>query len=492
MAFGTTCDENFPSKIENCKTLSANVKSSCEFAVKQKMATEALALLNNSTSEDEKRRGLLVLKGSQNTNDKIDLTVEIQKCEIAIGEFKPACSDIKDVLYTCVTKTSVDSLDGDEPKTDDWASSTHEAEKTLASSEKKLRDSKEKIEKIDKDIDENIVSLCEDEFGPKLKSGCNKPSAEFKTKAQQSFSSCAQSEVTYNSTKCIAAVKPSADLNIKVANAPAKVAPTTETTPQPNPQSRTNTDAPPVKTEAPAPAPVPAPTQAKAPVPVPAPAQVKTEPKILPEATLDSAKSSKNSDFKAPSIGTIAKYALLGALAYGAVTGKLKTWGSKILKAINPLAKNPKANSGERNIANSTGGTVGSGSTTSGCTGSYNGRIAPPAQSVRLANRDRQLREGNPLGGGVDGGIYLEGAFEFKTGPLVNGACQILPGSRAIIHGSYSNFSGSVRADKSFAFGHEGGPVTGSVNGSSVSGKLAEGGGREWVYGDLVGTFTPN
>jgi hypothetical protein len=115
--------------------------------------------------------------------------------------------------------------------------------------------------------------------------------------------------------------------------------------------------------------------------------------------------------------------------------------------------------------------------------GIWHGRIDMPPQDIRLANQARQLSEGNELGGGVDGGIYLEGAFGFET----NAEGNVVAGE-FIIHGQRSRANGNVIRGA----GHEGGPFTVALSGTSITGRISEGGGREWVYGDLVGTFIPN
>lgn len=120
------------------------------------------------------------------------------------------------------------------------------------------------------------------------------------------------------------------------------------------------------------------------------------------------------------------------------------------------------------------------------CAGTYSGRIDPPPQNIRIANRDRQIAEGGILGGGVDGGIYLEGAFGWQT----DANCNIIAGNM-ILHGGYTNVTGNVKAVGTSNINHDGGPVEVIRNGTAISGKVMEGGGREWVYGDLVGVFTP-
>lgn len=134
-------------------------------------------------------------------------------------------------------------------------------------------------------------------------------------------------------------------------------------------------------------------------------------------------------------------------------------------------------------IENATSG--GTGSSTD-CAGTYTGRVDAPSENVRVANRNRQVAEGGVLGGGVDGGIYLAGAFGWQT----DANCNIIAGN-FILHGGYSTVTGNIKASGTSTINHEGGPATIIRNGTNVTGTVNEGGGREWVYGDLVGVFTP-
>lgn len=138
-------------------------------------------------------------------------------------------------------------------------------------------------------------------------------------------------------------------------------------------------------------------------------------------------------------------------------------------------------------VATTTGGTTTSTSTRT-CMGAYSGAVNPPSHEVRVANMERQLAEGGPLGGGVDGGIYLEGAFAWET----DANCNVIKGS-AVIFGYDLPISGTVNKDLTFNINHVGGPISGSVDANNhIDGKLMEGGGREWVHGVLNGTFVPN
>ena len=318
------------------------------------------------------------------------------------------------------------------------------------------------------------MNLCkQDHSGSELKSGCNEPSAEFTSNALQSFSSCSPSDERYDSNKCIAAVMPSVDLNANESNAAAKATSTSDISAQPNQRSIASTEVTQLSVNDPVNA------------PAPTPASVRTEPISLAETTLDSAKSSKNSDFKLPSFGTIAKYTLLAILAYGAVTGKLKKWINKIVTAINPLANDSSANRGASNT------NLGKSSTLAA---KISGVVNPPSQAERIAMRDRNRANGDGDGGGLDGGIYMQGAFELKTD--ANG---VVTSSNIIIHGT-SNFTavGRVTNDGSKSILnlkqdgiHDVGTLELIVKNNSVYGKMHHGGGKEWIYGDAVGSYSP-
>ena len=480
LALGANCEANFPKKIEKCKSLSVKVKSHCEFIAQEKIDQKALALLNNSSSTHptEAGRGLLVLTGSKNTNYKIDLTAEIKQCENTIGEYKQDCSGIVDELNTCLASASAGSENGDECNAEDLTSAISEAEENLAFSQRKLSLSEEKVEMLDTEIKKSIVNLCkQDHSGPELKSGCNEPSAEFTTNTLQSFSTCSPSDERYDSNKCITAVMPSVDLTANGPNATAKATSSSDISAQPNQRSIASTEVTQLSVNDPANAPALA--------PAPAPAPVRPEPMGLTETTLDSAKSSKNSDVNLPSFGTIAKYALLATLAYGAVTGKLKTWINKIVKAINPLANNSSANTGAKDTNRGISSTLAA---------KISGVVNPPSQAERIAMRDRNRANGDRDGGGLDGGIYMQGAFELKTD--ANG---VVTSSNVIIHGTPGFTAvGRVANDGSKSILnlkesgiHDVGTFELIVNNNSVSGKMRHGGGKEWIYGDVVGNYSP-
>ena len=133
------------------------------------------------------------------------------------------------------------------------------------------------------------------------------------------------------------------------------------------------------------------------------------------------------------------------------------------------------------------------------CTGSYVGGANPPSQDVRRAVRDRSLiakgidisnlteEQKNALtgGGGVDGGMYLEGSFAFET----DANCNVIKGD-FVIFGYPFPISGTVNQDRTFTLSYLG-PIVGQVNAdNSITGQLQHGGGEEYIHGVLWGTFT--
>lgn len=147
-------------------------------------------------------------------------------------------------------------------------------------------------------------------------------------------------------------------------------------------------------------------------------------------------------------------------------------------------------------------GTTTTTSTVRTCMGIYTGRIEAPTHEVRIANRNRQLASigykltGNDAidnkatgGGGVDGGIYLLGAFEFETD--VN--CNVIKNKGSNIFGIPITISGKVNPDLTFnLYAPQSGPVVGKVDANNVISGQAQEGGKTWVHGVMVGTFTPN
>jgi hypothetical protein len=134
------------------------------------------------------------------------------------------------------------------------------------------------------------------------------------------------------------------------------------------------------------------------------------------------------------------------------------------------------------------------------CQGSYVGSIDPPDHDVRISNRNRELANNgialtgddaidNPKtgGGGVDGGVYLQGAFSFET----DANCNVIK-TNSNIFGQTITITGKVNSDFTFEmYDPEAGPFVGSVDGNNhITGQQREG-GKEWVYGLLNGTFTP-
>jgi hypothetical protein len=112
--------------------------------------------------------------------------------------------------------------------------------------------------------------------------------------------------------------------------------------------------------------------------------------------------------------------------------------------------------------------------------GIWQGRVDAPSQPERIAARDKWLAMGGALGGGVDGGIYLDGAFGFETdanGNITNG--------EFILHGTRCPASGNVAS----WCGIPGGEFLVSKDGRNISGRVQEGGALSFKYGNIVGIF---
>lgn len=135
-----------------------------------------------------------------------------------------------------------------------------------------------------------------------------------------------------------------------------------------------------------------------------------------------------------------------------------------------------------------------------GCTGSYVGGFTAPSHEIRISMRNESLRRRgiavtgddavdnkNAGGGGVDGGIYMEGSYAFET----DANCNVIKGE-ALIFGHPFPITGQVQQDRTFVLSYLG-PIVGKIEAdNSISGQFQHGGGEEYVYGDLNGKFTPN
>lgn len=132
--------------------------------------------------------------------------------------------------------------------------------------------------------------------------------------------------------------------------------------------------------------------------------------------------------------------------------------------------------------------------------GTYTGRIDRPPYERRIANRDELLKRKGintagmteaqknaaTKGGGVDGGVYLDGAFAFEadaTGKIIAG--------EIIVHGTRFKALGTIKADGSF-IGSAYCSFNGKVSGTAITGEIIGGLHEEYHNGVLVGVFTPD
>lgn len=110
------------------------------------------------------------------------------------------------------------------------------------------------------------------------------------------------------------------------------------------------------------------------------------------------------------------------------------------------------------------------------CQGTYQGQIVLPNHEERVrAFKESRARGETNIGGGVDGGFYLQGAMALK----VDSGCNI--SGEFIIHGHRSAARGKVNADGTFSGLHAGGPFEGKVVDKAITGMIFEGGGREYL-----------
>jgi len=137
--------------------------------------------------------------------------------------------------------------------------------------------------------------------------------------------------------------------------------------------------------------------------------------------------------------------------------------------------------------------------------GKVSGRIEPPNHDERIRLRNQALTEqGKPItgddavdnaatgGGGIDGGVYLEGAYEFEVDQTNN----VKAGwGRVIVHGyTFGITGGTIRADGSFDLGVQHGlPFSGKIGPTNiVTGKATGLGHESYHYGNVTGNFEQN
>ena len=135
------------------------------------------------------------------------------------------------------------------------------------------------------------------------------------------------------------------------------------------------------------------------------------------------------------------------------------------------------------------------------CYGSFVGIASAPPKSVRIAARNNRLASLTPPyiltgndaldnaatgGGGIDGGMYLEGTFDFST----DAKCAVTSGTFTIYGEVFSVF-GTVNSDRTFDLNYGYGPISGKINSNNTISGTVEEGGNDFVKGVLSGKFTP-
>ena len=161
-------------------------------------------------------------------------------------------------------------------------------------------------------------------------------------------------------------------------------------------------------------------------------------------------------------------------------------------------------------VTAATGGTssttITTGSSKSGCTGSYIGNYDPPSHEERIRLRNLSLAgrgvavtgnddidNANAGGGPPDGGIWMAGSYAFET----DANCNVVQGRTLIFYTYEYSIGGSVNKDGSFNLTWSGqgsaGELFGKVDASNnISGEFHHPAPDNFVYGVLNGRFTPN
>lgn len=153
-----------------------------------------------------------------------------------------------------------------------------------------------------------------------------------------------------------------------------------------------------------------------------------------------------------------------------------------------------------------TGGSVTTSTTKSGCMGSYVGNYGPPDHEERIRLRNMSLTNrgiavtgnddidnANAGGGSPDGGIWMGGSYAFET----DGNCNVIAGTTLIFYTYEYGIGGTVNKDGSFNLIWSGQGSQGDIKGqvdanNNISGQFFHPAPDNFVYGVLSGTFTPN
>ncbi len=159
------------------------------------------------------------------------------------------------------------------------------------------------------------------------------------------------------------------------------------------------------------------------------------------------------------------------------------------------------ANGGGSSSSSSAGGSA------SSCTGSYVGTYdMPPSHEERIRIRNLSLvangyavtgndaiDNANAGGGGIDGGIYMQGSYAFET----DANCNVVKGTTMIFYVYEYSISGNVVKGGTSTLtwsgqGSAGDMIINVDSNNGISGTFHHGAPNTFVYGVISGKFTPN
>lgn len=156
--------------------------------------------------------------------------------------------------------------------------------------------------------------------------------------------------------------------------------------------------------------------------------------------------------------------------------------------------------------ANGSTTTTSSAGSAKSCTGSFVGSYDAPSHEERIRLRNLSLQgrgiavtgddatdNANAGGGGVDGGIYMTGSYQFET----DANCNVIKGTTMVFYVYQYDISGKVNSDGSFSLIWSGqgshGELAGKADaGGVITGKFYHPPADNFVYGVMSGKFTPN
>lgn len=212
-------------------------------------------------------------------------------------------------------------------------------------------------------------------------------------------------------------------------------------------------------------------------------------------------------DGKVDSAGKVSFNSIMDGTVVMVFSGSINANGLMSGTYFEPAHPNDPSKAGTFSVQGpANGSTTTSGGSAKSCTGSFVGTYDMPSHEERIRLRNLSLAgrgipvtgnddidNANAGGGGVDGGIYMQGSYQFET----DASCNVVKGTTMIFYVYQYDISGKVNADGSFALTWSGQGSVGELSGKAsannvISGEFHHGAPDSFVYGVMSGTFTPN